>query len=128
MKQITKKSDLLFYIKKTYCYICIKICISIKILIQPFCSKWYSGFLTGVMNCSNARVGVITGLAVLCAGTLIMLKVESKLLQDFRGGVRKNRRYSLYQSKLNDSDLAIYDHCINRFTPFYKGESLHSAQ
>lgn len=60
-----------------------------------------------------------------------MLKVESKPLQDFWGGVQKNRRYSLYQSKLKRCDTAIYQHFIvvKPLNPcFYKGESVGSAQ
>ena len=60
-----------------------------------------------------------------------MLKVESKPLQDFWGGVQKNRRYSLYQSKLKRRDTAIYQHFIDvkPLNPcFYKGGSVGSVQ
>lgn len=60
-----------------------------------------------------------------------MLKVESKPLQDLWGGVQRNRRYSLYQSKLKRRDTAIYQHFIDvkPLNPcFYKGESVGSAQ
>lgn len=59
-----------------------------------------------------------------------MLKVESKLLQDFWGGVQKNRRYSLYQSKLKRRETAIYQHFVDvkPLNPcFYKGESVGSV-